>query len=40
MTLAVRSAVSYLLLGAEFVGWVQILIYVGAIVILFLFGPC
>ena len=28
----------YLLLGAEFVGWVQILIYVGAIVILFLFG--
>ena len=31
-------AVTYLLLGAEFVGWVQILIYVGAIVILFLFG--
>ena len=29
---------AYLLLGAEFVGWVQILIYVGAIVILFLFG--
>jgi NADH-quinone oxidoreductase subunit J len=28
----------YLVLGAEFVGWVQILIYVGAIVILFLFG--
>lgn len=28
----------YLLLGAEFTGWVQILIYVGAIVILFLFG--
>ena len=28
----------YLLLGSEFVGWVQILIYVGAIVILFLFG--
>ena len=28
----------YLLLGAEFVAWVQILIYVGAIVILFLFG--
>jgi NADH-quinone oxidoreductase subunit J len=28
----------YLLLGAEFLGWVQILIYVGAIVILFLFG--
>ena len=28
----------YLVLAAEFVGWVQILIYVGAIVILFLFG--
>jgi len=28
----------YLVLGSEFVGWVQILIYVGAIVILFLFG--
>ena len=28
----------YLLLGAEFVAWVQVLIYVGAIVILFLFG--
>ena len=30
--------VTFLLVGAEFVGWVQILIYVGAIVILFLFG--
>jgi NADH-quinone oxidoreductase subunit J len=29
---------TFLLLGAEFLGWVQILIYVGAIVILFLFG--
>jgi NADH-quinone oxidoreductase subunit J len=28
----------YLILGAEFTAWVQILIYVGAIVILFLFG--
>lgn len=28
----------YLVLGAEFTAWVQILIYVGAIVILFLFG--
>ena len=34
--LAVGGA--YLMLGAEFVAWVQILIYVGAIVILFLFG--
>ncbi len=30
--------VTFILLGAEFLGWVQILIYVGAIVILFLFG--
>ena len=29
---------TFLPLGAEFAGWVQILIYVGAIVILFLFG--
>lgn len=36
-TLASVGAI-YLLLGAEFVGWVQVLIYVGAIVILFLFG--
>jgi hypothetical protein len=36
-TLASVGAI-YLLLGSEFVGWVQILIYVGAIVILFLFG--
>ena len=28
----------YLVLGAEFTAWVQIIIYVGAIVILFLFG--
>jgi NADH-quinone oxidoreductase subunit J len=28
----------YLLLAAEFIAWVQVLIYVGAIVILFLFG--
>jgi len=32
----VRGA--YLLMAAEFVAWVQILIYVGAVVILFLFG--
>ncbi len=37
VTLSMVGAV-YLLLAAEFVGWVQILIYVGAIVILFLFG--
>jgi NADH-quinone oxidoreductase subunit J len=28
----------YIILGAEFVGWTQILIYVGAIVVLVLFG--
>jgi NADH-quinone oxidoreductase subunit J len=37
LTLATVAGV-YLLLAAEFVAWVQILIYVGAIVILFLFG--
>jgi NADH-quinone oxidoreductase subunit J len=37
VTLASAGA-AYLLLAAEFVAWVQILIYVGAIVILFLFG--
>ena len=30
--------VLFLLLGAEFVGWTQILIYVGAIIVLLLFG--
>ncbi len=28
----------YILLAAEFVAWVQVLIYIGAVVILFLFG--
>ncbi len=37
VTLAMVAGV-YLVLAAEFVAWVQILIYVGAIVILFLFG--
>ena len=37
VTLATVGGV-YLLLAAEFVAWVQILIYVGAIIILFLFG--
>lgn len=30
--------VLFLLLGAEFVGWTQILIYVGAVIVLLLFG--
>ncbi len=37
VTLAMVGGV-YLVLAAEFVAWVQVLIYVGAIVILFLFG--
>ena len=37
LTLAMVGG-AYLLMAAEFVAWVQILIYVGAIVILFLFG--
>ncbi len=31
-------AVEYLLLTAEFIAWVQVLVYVGAIVVLLLFG--
>lgn len=31
-------AVEYLLLTAEFIAWVQVLIYVGAVVVLILFG--
>lgn len=37
MTLAMVGAV-YLLVAAEFIGWVQVLIYVGAIVVLLLFS--
>ena len=37
VTLAAVGGI-YLVLAAEFVAWVQILIYVGAIVVLFLFG--
>ena len=32
------AAAIYILLAAEFTAWVQVLIYIGAIVILFLFG--
>jgi len=32
------AAAQYILLAAEFVAWVQVLIYIGAVVILFLFG--
>ena len=32
------AAALYILLVAEFVAWVQVLIYIGAVVILFLFG--
>src|SRR6266571_9148548 len=37
VTLAVVGGI-YLLLAAEFLAWVQVLIYVGAIVVLVLFG--
>lgn len=37
LTLGMVAGV-YLVLGAEFVAWVQVLIYVGAIVVLLLFG--
>jgi NADH-quinone oxidoreductase subunit J len=32
------AAAQYILVAAEFVAWVQVLIYIGAVVILFLFG--
>jgi len=32
------TAAQYILLAAEFVAWVQVLVYIGAVVILFLFG--
>jgi NADH-quinone oxidoreductase subunit J len=32
------TAAIFLLLGAEFLGWTQVFLYVGAIVVLFLFG--
>jgi NADH-quinone oxidoreductase subunit J len=32
------SAAQFLLLAAEFVAWVQVLVYIGAVVVLFLFG--
>ncbi|MCC7075910.1 MAG: NADH-quinone oxidoreductase subunit J [Acidimicrobiia bacterium] len=31
-------AATFMLLGAEFLGWTQVLVYIGAIVVLFLFG--
>jgi NADH-quinone oxidoreductase subunit J len=32
------AAAQYILLAAEFVAWAQVLIYIGAVVVLFLFG--
>jgi NADH-quinone oxidoreductase subunit J len=32
------AAAQYILLVSEFVAWVQVLIYIGAVIILFLFG--
>jgi NADH-quinone oxidoreductase subunit J len=32
------AAAQFILLGAEFVAWVQVLVYIGAVIVLFLFG--
>jgi NADH-quinone oxidoreductase subunit J len=32
------AAAQYIVLAAEFVAWVQVLIYIGAVIVLFLFG--
>ena len=32
------TAAQFLLLGQEFVAWVQVLVYIGAVIVLFLFG--
>ena len=32
------AAAQYILLAAEFVAWVQVLVYIGAVIVLFLFG--
>ena len=32
------AAAQFILLGAEFVAWVQVLVYIGAVAVLFLFG--
>ncbi len=32
------AAALYILLAAEFVAWVQVLVYIGAVIVLFLFG--
>lgn len=38
MVVLAGTAGIFLLLGAEFLGWTQVLVYIGAIVVLFLFG--
>ncbi len=32
------GAAEFILLGQEFVAWVQVLVYIGAVIVLFLFG--
>jgi len=32
------AAAQFILLGQEFVAWVQVLVYIGAVIVLFLFG--
>ncbi len=38
MVVLAGTAALFLLLGAEFLGWTQVIVYIGAVVILFLFG--
>jgi NADH-quinone oxidoreductase subunit J len=38
MIVLAGTAAIFILLGAEFLGWTQVLIYIGAIVVLFMFG--
>src|SRR3954470_7502039 len=32
------AAAQFLLLGQEFIAWVQVIVYIGAVIVLFLFG--
>lgn len=38
MVVLAGTAALFILLGAEFLGWTQVLVYIGAVIVLFLFG--
>ena len=38
MVVLAGGAAQFILLGQEFVAWVQVLVYIGAVIVLFLFG--